>query len=429
MKRATLLLFASLIAGGIAGSAGQPVAAAKGPAAEVAHASAVLALVGGEVEQAKLVWLNPRTLKRIGRESVLLGGNAFSPVLSPTGGRVAVGGSSTDGIRIADVFRMKLLSRLARRSGSWMVSPIAWPAAHRLIALEWNDRAEGQAGLVVLDPSARRVVRRTQLGGYAGSVAVAGGQDVVLVGGQSEGIGPAHVLVAGADGVVRGLVLDRVLAGGEQVGPDEETWRTASPGVAVDSTGRRAFVVGEAPVVAEIDLDSLGVTYRDLSRSASFLDRLHAWLEPAADAKSLVGWSRQAVWLGDGLLAVAGTEYDRLASRPSGLEIIDVNSGSTRTVEPDASFSTVSQGILVTGGAASDGTTEAQSGMGLSGFTSAGSKLWSALKGQPVWSAEAAGGYAYVAGPDAYPRKVRVVDLATGEVRTVRGEMPFFITP
>jgi hypothetical protein len=427
MKRATLLLVALLVAGA-SGSVGERVAAAKGPELGVVHASAVLALVGGEVEQAKLVWLNPRTLKRIGRESVLLGGNAFSPVLSPTGGRVAVGGSSAGGIQVADVSRMKLLSRLARRSGSWWVAPIAWPAAHRLVALEWNDRADGEAGLVVVDPSARRVVRRTQLGGYAGSVAAAGGQDVVLVGGQSEGIGPAHVLVVGGDGAVRGLVLDRIPAGGEQVGPDEETWRTASPGVAVDPKGRRAFVVGQAPVVAEIDLDSLTVTYRDLSGPRSFLDRLHAWLEPAAGAKSLLGWSRQAVWLGDGLLAVAGTEYDHLLSRPSGLEIIDVDSGSTRTVEPDASFSAFSQGILLTGGATSDGVTEVQSGMGLSGFTSAGSKLWTALRGQPVWWAEAAGGYAYVAGPDAYPRKVRVVDLATGAVRTVRGEMPFFVT-
>jgi hypothetical protein len=34
-----------------------------------------------------------------------------------------------------------------------------------------------------------------------------------------------------------------------------------------------------------------------------------------------------------------------------------------------------------------------------------------------------------VPGPDAYPATVRVVDLATGAVRTVRGEMPYFVTP
>jgi hypothetical protein len=223
-------------------------------------------------------------------------------------------------------------------------------------------------------------------------------------------------------------VLDRIPAGGEQVGSDEETWRTASPGVAVDADGRRAFVVGQAPVIAEIDLDSLAVTYRELSRPAPFFGRLRAWLEPAAQAKSILGWSRQALWVGNGVLAVAGSDYDRLTSTPSGLEMIDVSSGMTRTLAAGASFGAFSEGILLGGGAASDGATEAQSGMGLAAFTPAGAKLWSTLDGQPVWWAQTAGGYAYVAGPDAYPPKVRVIDLRTGGVRMVRGELPFFVT-
>ena len=428
MKRATLLLVALLVAGA-SGSVGGHVAAAKGPEPGVVYASAVLALVGGEIEQPKLVWLNPRTLKRIGREAVPLGREAHSPVLSPTGGRVAVGGSSADGIRIADVYRMKLLSRLARRSGSWTVAPIAWPDDRRLLALEWNNRVDGEADIAVVDPAARKVLRRTPLGGYAGSVATSAGPYVLAVGGPAKGIGPARVLVVGESGVTRSLVLDRIPAGGEQDGPDEETWRTASPGVAVDSNGRRAYVVGQAPLVAEIDLDSLAVTYRELSQPVSLLGRLRNWLEPTAGAKAVAGWSRQAVLLGDGVLAVTGTDYDGLRSTPSGLQLIDVRAGTVRTLEPGASFALAAGGMLLASGAESSGDASKWSGMGLAAYTPDGTRLWRILPGEPVSWLQAAGGYGYVAGPVSYPSTVRIIDLGTGAVRTVRGQLPFIVTP
>jgi len=427
MKRAILLLLALLLAGAPA-SVGERGASAKGPLPEVAYASAVLALVDGEIEQPKLVWLNPRTLKRVGREAVRLSGDAHSPVLSPTGGRVAIGG--VDGIRIADVYRMKVLSRLARRGASWTVSPIAWPDARRLFAVEWNDRLQTEADLVTVDPTARRVLRRTSLGRYAGSVAAVGGSYVVAVGRPSAGIGPARMLVIDQNGGLRSVVLDRISAGGEQEGPeDDPSFRTASPGLTVDPITRRAYVVGQAPLVAEVDLDSLGVTYRELSRPAPFFARLRNWLEPMARAKSLAGWSRQMVWLGDGLLAAAGEEYDEPRTTPAGLELIDVRTGTMRRLEPRASFAQVAGGVLLAGGARRDGATEAESGMGLSAYALDGEPVWHALGDEPVWWAQAAGGYAFVAGPDAYPPTVRVIDLRTGAVRTVRGQMPFFVTP
>ena len=56
MKRIRGLL--TVFAGGVAGSAGQPVASAKEPA--VAHATAALAVVGGEIEQRTLAWVDPQ---------------------------------------------------------------------------------------------------------------------------------------------------------------------------------------------------------------------------------------------------------------------------------------------------------------------------------------------------------------------------------
>ena len=67
--------------------------------------------------------------------------------------------------------------------------------------------------------------------------------------------------------------------------------------------------------------------------------------------------------------------------------------------------------------------------MGLAAFTRDGAQLSNTLTDEPVWLVEAAGGYGYVPTPaTAFPRGVRVIDLATGSIlRTVRGELPSFV--
>ena len=41
---------------------------------------------------------------------------------------------------------------------------------------------------------------------------------------------------------------------------------------------------------------------------------------------------------------------------------------------------------------------------------------------------QVAGGYVYVGGEEAYPPTVRVIDLAGGSLRSVRGQLPVFVT-
>ena len=82
--------------------------------------------------------------------------------------------------------------------------------------------------------------------------------------------------------------------------------------------------------------------------------------------------------------------------------------------------------LLVAGDAGQgDGT---WTGMGVAAYTLDGEKLWHVLDGEPVSWLQAAGGYAYVMGEDAYPPTVRVIDLADGTVRTLRGQMPMFVS-
>jgi hypothetical protein len=54
----------------------------------------------------------------------------------------------------------------------------------------------------------------------------------------------------------------------------------------------------------------LTVAYHEPRPSASALSRLLDWLDPAAYAKGASGLTRMALWLGDGLLAVTGTDEE-----------------------------------------------------------------------------------------------------------------------
>jgi hypothetical protein len=401
MKRIVILLAGFAVA--VSGSG----AAAKEPPA--VHTTAALAVVGGEINQPKLVWLNPRTLKQLKRGVVKLPG-PFAFVMSPSGARVAAG-SGGAGLQIVDVKRMKLVGRVAARQG-WSVHPISWPAADRVLALEWNDRRGGQS-LLVADPVSRRTVKRIPFGGYHTWARTPTG--VVALGRLGEAIGPASLLVVGREGGTRSVVLERIPAGGESSGSEEEPdFRTASPALAVDLVARHAYAVGQSSVVADVDLDTLAVSYRDVRR-------------PAAIAQIVTGWHRQAVALGDGRLAVAGSNYDRSRRDPAGLQLVDVRTGTTRRLEERASFTLVASGRLVVAGDASRGDGD-WTGMGVAAHTLDGDKLWHVLDGEPVGWLQAAGGYAYVAGPDAYPPRVRVIDLADGSVRTLRGQLPLFVT-
>ncbi len=420
MRRIALLLAGIGLV--VAGSVGPTAATAKEPA--VVHTTAELAVVGGEIQQPKLAWLQPQTLKQLKRGVVKLDG-AFAAVMSPTRARVAVGTAGA-GLAIVDVKRMKRVTRVAPRPG-WSVHPISWPTANRLLALEWNDRVGGQQ-LLVANPASRRAVKRVPFDGF--STWARAGSSVVAVGGSLDSIGPAKVLVVDENGATRSVQLDRIQAGGVMEGSGEEpTYRMASPGLAVDPAFGHAYVVGQDGLVADIDLTTLAVSHREVNRPASLFGRFLDWLQPTAHAKRQMGWQRQAVSLGKGKLAVAGSDFDGFVNHPSsGLELFDLGAGTRRTLEAGASYVQASSGVLLAAGGSWDGQTEKESGIGLAAYSYDGEQLWRALGDEAVWWFQVAGGYVYVGGKDAYPPTVRVIDLADGGTNAVRGQLPFFVT-
>lgn len=395
--------------------------------------SAMLAVIGGEAEGSRLAWLEPRTLRQLRRRSVPLGGDAWSPVFSPSGGMVALGGRGAEGVRIVDLERMRLIGRAARGVDGRSIQPLAWPERDRLLALDLaytqGPGVPRMQNLLVVDPVARRLVATRPLRGWATATARAPGSVVLLVE-PASGVGPARLAVVGASGRVREVLLSRIRSGvEEEEGRGSEIrFRVQNPGLAVDPDAGRAFVLGAGAPVAEIDLRTLAVSDHELSEPISGLSRLRGWLEPVAQAKSASGWSRQALWLGDGMIAVSGSDYDGLRSTPTGLSLIDVRSWSVRTLEPRAGLVSESHGVLLAAAATRDGRAETEAGIGVAAYARTGERLWHALGDEPVWWTQTAGGYAYVPARGADSGGVRVIDLRTGEVSAaVRSEMPVFL--
>jgi hypothetical protein len=421
-----MLVFAFL-AVGLGSSSGEGAAVAK-TLQTPPQSSAVLAIVG-TYNGSRLAWLDPATLRPLKRPSVGLPGGAWSPVLSPAGRYVALGGHASTGIRIVDVKRMTLVSRVARGSALRYLTPLAWPERRRLLVLDHPQNAQGAPEAVVaIDPVTGRVLART----VRASVAMAwrgwapAGHRLVLLAQGTADLGPARLVVFGPAG---GIVDARdvgVVAGFWPEGPPSS--RVANPGLAVDSTGRSAFVV-DPQTLARVDLETLDISYARLAEPRSLMSRLLSWLEPDAQAKLYGGFSRQATWLGDGLLAVSGVTNTSGRSTPAGLQLVDTRTGAVRTLESRASAHRFSQEILLAFGAGREESTGAATGMGVTAFTADGRELWHALEDEPVWLVQTAGGYGYVTTPEtSFPQGVRVIDLATGAVlRTVRGEMPAFV--
>ncbi|MGH3065928.1 MAG: hypothetical protein ACRDOF_06440, partial [Gaiellaceae bacterium] len=271
------------------------------------------------------------------------------------------------------------------------------------------------SSVVVVDPVARRVLRRVPLPTAPWTTA-ATKEELVLLLAERGSFAPARVLSIDAEGQARTVTVERILAG---TVVDESSTRyrahTIQPGLAGDPDGRRAFLVPASGPVAEIDLRTLDVLYHELDRP-SLLGRFLRWSTPAAQAKELEGPFREARWLGDGMLAVSGMDYS-LETRnevtvpvgtPAGVRLIDTRSWDSRMLEPQASRFAVAPGLLIAQGGRWDGGL----GPGLSAFGLDGRKRWQLYAGEYRWL-EAAGvvGYAYTDGA-----RRDVVDLAAGVV-------------
>ena len=268
-----------VVCGGSAGpctTQTQPAAAAP-----TDQAFAILRSRGG----ARLAEIDPRTLEPIAGRAVKIDDQASAYALSADSRRAGVGSYENATVRVFDTAKLDrplLVAPLV--PGNAGVRALEWLAPNRLVAIvqsyrRADRRAVSGRELVVLDPAARRVVRRTKLpiGRAIVDVQASGGRLVaVLRSSNHRGTG-ITVLVADAAGRVRSREIE--LRPTEGVLP--ETRLTLERG------GKRAFLLawqaggGGPQPLRELDLDRLTVTQRRVTISEGRLDRASAFMARA----------------------------------------------------------------------------------------------------------------------------------------------------
>jgi hypothetical protein len=346
--------------------------------------------------------------------------------------------NETDELTAVDLARMRNL-------GTVRLTPIGvqtgWVAAASfigrsrvLLARSFGDDNSSTLQSLLVDLAGRRVLHQQKVNGQVlASASLAGGGIAVLLG-PVGGIGAARLALLGADGGIRTVALDGITAGIERLddGGSDPRARQAVPGLAVEPSGRRAFVVAAGQPAAEIDLQRLAVGYHPLRRPTSPLRRLASWLVPPAEAKEISGPRRSAVWVGDGLVAVSGADARMdpkgYVEEPSGLELLDTTTWTVRTVDRTASSASLVGGrLLVWGARFGPGGNR---GYGLTVFGPGERRPVHLFGSQEVVWVQVNGNLAYVSLSEGNANAYAVLDLTSQRIlHRAGGDMPQLVLP
>jgi hypothetical protein len=194
----------------------------------------------------------------------------------------------------------------------------------------------------------------------------------------------------------------------------------------VNPDGSRAYLVQPDGPAVVVDLRTLGVSYHDLAAPKSLLARFSAWLTPAAQAKGGNGPRRTATWLGDGLIAVTGTnehaERDsnggiKMSMAPAGLAIVDTRDWTIRALDPGADAVTPVDGLLLATGSRWSSDSQEPTGMGIAAYGPDRTMRFHLFAGRSAGLMTALAGRAYVAlNSNSGLSGVEVIDLESGKV-------------
>lgn len=428
-----VLLAAALAIALTAGSAAAPSYARPASTAK-SPVSAVLG-ISYKTKGGTLAWFDSLTLRTLRGRKVPLAGHTGSWALSADRSLLAIGncdGRDVASIRFVNARSMRAVGDLRLSPGGDCVSALTWLRPRRLLAVVHSMNSRDTA-VVVVDPVARRILRRTQIASsddetvWSGSVATK--NELVLLLGTYDSFVPARLAVVDPEGNVRVVTVERVLLGTvfDDESEDDRRARTIYPGFAVDPESRRAFLVPPSGALAEVDLQKLSVSYHELEHP-SLLRRFLRWLDPAAEAKGIDGPIRDARWLGQGMLAVSGTDYamqrdaqgnEIEIGTPAGVTLIDTRSWRATMLSPRSSGFAVAPGLVIAQGGRWDPGQQRMVGPGILAFGFDGRERWRLPQpaGEGLDSAGALGlGYVWLG-----QGRKQVVDLATGRpLRTLR---------
>ena len=380
----------------------------------------------------RLVRLHPVSLKATGR-GLPLNGYGGVWAFAPDGRVLAVAvrasaNASTERLRFFTVAG-------PRRAGQGVALPgataaLMWVRPDRILAYvnECCPNPDGAATILGIDAAARRIVTRTPIEGAVLQMERSADSIVLLVADMNR-IGPARLVVVDADGRSRTAALDGITAG--TTWPEQATSEPVGtrriPGLAVNVAVNRAFVIPPDGPGAEVDLGSLAISYHRLAEPRFLGRRLAGWLTPAAEAKGISGPALTARSLGDGLVAVAGSEESavqengrvHISSWPLGLRILDTRDWSVAPLDGGADSFTAADGFLLATGSSWSSDSQIQTGMGLAIYAADRTRLFHLLPGRAAWVGFVYRGRAYVSVRD--QSALTIIDLASGRIVGARG--------
>lgn len=385
----------------------------------------------------KLARLDPRSLESLPGRQLDLPGAWDVLSVAPDRSMAVLGNETSSKLAFVDLAGMRLLGMIRVKSLTWTRTS-RWIGRSRLLLVMGELPVSRHSVTLMLDPHARRILHRQRLAGpVLTSGHVPGG--LVLLLAPDQGIGPATLAVVDERGRIRTVTLSGIAAGYQSVETDELLVdRQAFPGLAVDPAGRRAYVVAAAAPVAEVDLSTLRVGYHRLARPTSLLRRLANWLLPPAQAKGATsGPARSALWLGDGLLAVAGSDAVatntkqgvRQVQRPSGLQLIDTHTWTVHMLDPHTSSIVLADGRLFASGYRYDSNDNhgEPKGYGLTIYGPGDRRPVHLMGSNAVWSIQVHGDLAYVHDDGS---GYSVVDLRSNRVlRREQKDLPALLEP
>lgn len=330
-----------------------------------------------------LVRLDRDTLRPLGERRVRLaaGGEPLGWSFAPRRSRLVLGSAARGArLRLIDLRAMRALGDVrVTRHGS--LEATAWAGPRRVLAVVVTPGCCGAGDTIVagVDTGRRRVVWRRALGGslQAGERWRRG--LLLVLGPRNRSVGPSRLVWVGPRGGIRLASLREIRSGNAVDGSVTRSW---NPGLAVDRSGARAFVVQADAPLAEVDLRTFGVQSHPLERAAR-------------EAKALVGPTRHALWLGRGLLAVTGFDSHPSGDDPAGLMLVDTSSWRARMIDRHTTDAALVSGTLL----ASSFLDRRRSGSGLTGYSIRGTRRYHLFGSDPIWGAQPIGRNALVGGP------------------------------
>ena len=374
--------------------------------------SPVLALIGNGTTES-LAWLDPATLRpAAGRRSrVYVGLHDIPHAFSPDGSLLAMGSGRTSSVVVVDLARMRLVGRIATR----FTAALEWISLQRLVLIESARSSSLSAWVVAVEQARLRIVEKLPLPAASELTAMstAGGSIVLLLSPRGE-LGRARLAVVDGKGL-RTVTLEQVSAGSTEPNDPQSVVHFARPGLAVDAAANRAFVVSGDGSIAEVELESLTVSYHQLAPVA----RQPEAVADGGGGNLGEGSIRIARWVGEGRFVVTGGD-DMIAQSPNGvvqrhenagLRLVDTTTWQQTVLDKDVDWFAWT-GRFIVG--------QSYPPHRLVVFDPSGDlRFRRTLAANGV---QVAGGSAYLTLGNEYTRhRVRVVDLESGRtLRTVR---------